>query len=165
MLAGPKQKALSMMTFFFLLVLLPECMWWRRLSAQFVRSSLDFFNRKQGVRNVLDVTPCFGIQHYKYWIYDMNGSFCMFVACTLDVERFGGPVAQRRAFEKLFSMVRMSTSCSRAVVKHSFLDACLFLFSRGFDCQCLSRLKGCSFAVDMQVVCKFVCCPFWGILT
>ena len=86
----------------------------------------------------------------------MNVSFCMFVVCTLDVERFRGSVAQCRAFGKPFSMARMSTSCSRAVVKHSSLDACLVLFRRGFDSQCSSRLKGCSFAVDMQV-CVQIC--------
>lgn len=80
----------------------------------------------------------------------------MFVVCTLDVERFRGSVAQCRAFGKPFSMARMSTSCSRAVVKHSSLDACLVLFRRGFDSQCSSRLKGCSFAVDMQV-CVQIC--------
>ena len=60
-----------------------------------------------------------------------------------------------RWMSKPFSMARMSTSCSRAVVKHSSLDACLVLFV-GASIVNVFKVEGMQLCRDMQV-CVQIC--------
>ena len=84
----------------------------------------------------------------------MSHSACLWCARWMSRD-FRGPVAQCRAFGKPFSMARMSTSCSRAVVKHSSLDACLVLFV-GASIVNVFKVEGMQLCRDMQV-CVQIC--------